>query len=187
MGQRRFAAPSWACQTTRGGSGGSHRIRAGCCSKARAFSPTDRCFSIISCTIAPSLAVYLRLNDEPVPATYGPSADDRLGFRTAAPARCPDITPTSRVAPGRRLDAAPRHADEPQRRCQYRLGTNSRPHSSQRKGSWRSQQLHNENPVSRGSIARDAGWCRTGRALLLIGGHGPTTAVELQRASSSPS
>jgi hypothetical protein len=26
------------------------------------------------------LGVYLRLNDEPVPATYGPSADDRLGF-----------------------------------------------------------------------------------------------------------
>jgi uncharacterized damage-inducible protein DinB len=26
------------------------------------------------------LGVYLRLNEEPVPATYGPSADDRLGF-----------------------------------------------------------------------------------------------------------
>jgi uncharacterized damage-inducible protein DinB len=26
------------------------------------------------------LGVYLRLNDEPVPATYGPSADDKLGF-----------------------------------------------------------------------------------------------------------
>jgi uncharacterized damage-inducible protein DinB len=26
------------------------------------------------------LGVYLRLNDTPVPATYGPSADDRLGF-----------------------------------------------------------------------------------------------------------
>ena len=26
------------------------------------------------------LGVYLRLNDEPVPATYGPSADDTLGF-----------------------------------------------------------------------------------------------------------
>jgi uncharacterized damage-inducible protein DinB len=26
------------------------------------------------------LGVYLRLNDEPVPSTYGPSADDRLGF-----------------------------------------------------------------------------------------------------------
>jgi uncharacterized damage-inducible protein DinB len=26
------------------------------------------------------LGIYLRLNDEPVPATYGPSADDRLGF-----------------------------------------------------------------------------------------------------------
>ena len=26
------------------------------------------------------LGVYLRLNDRPVPATYGPSADDRLGF-----------------------------------------------------------------------------------------------------------
>ena len=26
------------------------------------------------------LGVYLRLNDEPVPPTYGPSADDRLGF-----------------------------------------------------------------------------------------------------------
>ncbi len=26
------------------------------------------------------LGVYLRLNNEPVPATYGPSADDRLGF-----------------------------------------------------------------------------------------------------------
>jgi uncharacterized damage-inducible protein DinB len=26
------------------------------------------------------LGVYLRLNDQPVPATYGPSADDRLGF-----------------------------------------------------------------------------------------------------------
>ena len=26
------------------------------------------------------LGVYLRLNDEPVPATYGPSADDRMGF-----------------------------------------------------------------------------------------------------------
>lgn len=26
------------------------------------------------------LGVYLRLNSEPVPATYGPSADDRLGF-----------------------------------------------------------------------------------------------------------
>ncbi len=26
------------------------------------------------------LGVYLRLNDEPVPATYGPSADERLGF-----------------------------------------------------------------------------------------------------------
>jgi uncharacterized damage-inducible protein DinB len=26
------------------------------------------------------LGVYLRMNDEPVPATYGPSADDRLGF-----------------------------------------------------------------------------------------------------------
>jgi uncharacterized damage-inducible protein DinB len=26
------------------------------------------------------LGVYLRLNDKPVPATYGPSADDRLGF-----------------------------------------------------------------------------------------------------------
>jgi uncharacterized damage-inducible protein DinB len=26
------------------------------------------------------LGVYLRLNDEPVPAVYGPSADERLGF-----------------------------------------------------------------------------------------------------------
>ncbi len=26
------------------------------------------------------LGVYLRLNDVPVPATYGPSADDRMGF-----------------------------------------------------------------------------------------------------------
>ncbi len=26
------------------------------------------------------LGVWLRLNDEPVPATYGPSADDRMGF-----------------------------------------------------------------------------------------------------------
>lgn len=26
------------------------------------------------------LGVYLRLNDQPVPATYGPSADDRMGF-----------------------------------------------------------------------------------------------------------
>jgi uncharacterized damage-inducible protein DinB len=26
------------------------------------------------------LGVYLRLNEEPVPSTYGPSADDRLGF-----------------------------------------------------------------------------------------------------------
>lgn len=26
------------------------------------------------------LGVYLRLNDQPVPATYGPSADDTLGF-----------------------------------------------------------------------------------------------------------
>jgi uncharacterized damage-inducible protein DinB len=26
------------------------------------------------------LGIYLRLNDEPVPATYGPSADDRLGL-----------------------------------------------------------------------------------------------------------
>ena len=26
------------------------------------------------------LGVYLRLNEEPVPATYGPSADERLGF-----------------------------------------------------------------------------------------------------------
>ena len=26
------------------------------------------------------LGVYLRLNDTPLPATYGPSADDRLGF-----------------------------------------------------------------------------------------------------------
>jgi uncharacterized damage-inducible protein DinB len=26
------------------------------------------------------LGVYLRLTDEPVPATYGPSADDRMGF-----------------------------------------------------------------------------------------------------------
>jgi uncharacterized damage-inducible protein DinB len=26
------------------------------------------------------LGVYLRLNDKPVPPTYGPSADDRLGF-----------------------------------------------------------------------------------------------------------
>src|SRR5215510_9551361 len=26
------------------------------------------------------LGVYLRLNDTPVPSTYGPSADDRLGF-----------------------------------------------------------------------------------------------------------
>jgi uncharacterized damage-inducible protein DinB len=26
------------------------------------------------------LGVYLRLNDEPVPSTYGPSADERLGF-----------------------------------------------------------------------------------------------------------
>jgi uncharacterized damage-inducible protein DinB len=26
------------------------------------------------------LGVYLRLNDEPVPALYGPSADDRMGF-----------------------------------------------------------------------------------------------------------
>jgi uncharacterized damage-inducible protein DinB len=26
------------------------------------------------------LGVYLRLNDKPVPATYGPSADDKLGF-----------------------------------------------------------------------------------------------------------
>jgi len=26
------------------------------------------------------LGVYLRLTDTPVPATYGPSADDRLGF-----------------------------------------------------------------------------------------------------------
>jgi uncharacterized damage-inducible protein DinB len=26
------------------------------------------------------LGVYLRLNDTPLPATYGPSADDRMGF-----------------------------------------------------------------------------------------------------------
>ena len=26
------------------------------------------------------LGVYLRLNEKPVPATYGPSADDTLGF-----------------------------------------------------------------------------------------------------------
>jgi uncharacterized damage-inducible protein DinB len=26
------------------------------------------------------LGVYLRLNDQPVPSTYGPSADDRMGF-----------------------------------------------------------------------------------------------------------
>jgi uncharacterized damage-inducible protein DinB len=26
------------------------------------------------------LGVYLRLNDVPLPATYGPSADDRMGF-----------------------------------------------------------------------------------------------------------
>ena len=26
------------------------------------------------------LGVYLRLNDEPVPPLYGPSADDRMGF-----------------------------------------------------------------------------------------------------------
>jgi uncharacterized damage-inducible protein DinB len=26
------------------------------------------------------LGVYLRLNDKPVPSTYGPSADDTLGF-----------------------------------------------------------------------------------------------------------
>jgi uncharacterized damage-inducible protein DinB len=26
------------------------------------------------------LGVYLRLNDVPVPATFGPSADDRMGF-----------------------------------------------------------------------------------------------------------
>ena len=26
------------------------------------------------------LGVYLRLNETPVPATYGPSADDRMGF-----------------------------------------------------------------------------------------------------------
>jgi uncharacterized damage-inducible protein DinB len=26
------------------------------------------------------LGIYLRLNDTPVPATYGPSADDRMGF-----------------------------------------------------------------------------------------------------------
>jgi len=26
------------------------------------------------------LGVYLRLNDQPLPATYGPSADDRMGF-----------------------------------------------------------------------------------------------------------
>jgi uncharacterized damage-inducible protein DinB len=26
------------------------------------------------------LGVYLRLNDKPVPATYGPSADDKMGF-----------------------------------------------------------------------------------------------------------
>ena len=26
------------------------------------------------------LGVYLRLNEKPVPATYGPSADDRMGF-----------------------------------------------------------------------------------------------------------
>jgi uncharacterized damage-inducible protein DinB len=26
------------------------------------------------------LGVYLRLNDKPLPATYGPSADDRMGF-----------------------------------------------------------------------------------------------------------
>jgi uncharacterized damage-inducible protein DinB len=26
------------------------------------------------------LGVYLRLNDKPVPSTYGPSADDRMGF-----------------------------------------------------------------------------------------------------------
>jgi uncharacterized damage-inducible protein DinB len=26
------------------------------------------------------LGIYLRLNDKPVPATYGPSADDRMGF-----------------------------------------------------------------------------------------------------------
>jgi uncharacterized damage-inducible protein DinB len=26
------------------------------------------------------LGVYLRLNDKPVPATYGPSADDTMGF-----------------------------------------------------------------------------------------------------------
>ena len=26
------------------------------------------------------LGVYLRLNDQPVPATYGPSADDKMGF-----------------------------------------------------------------------------------------------------------
>jgi uncharacterized damage-inducible protein DinB len=26
------------------------------------------------------LGVYLRLNETPVPATYGPSADDKMGF-----------------------------------------------------------------------------------------------------------
>jgi uncharacterized damage-inducible protein DinB len=26
------------------------------------------------------LGVYLRLNEKPVPATYGPSADDKMGF-----------------------------------------------------------------------------------------------------------
>ena len=26
------------------------------------------------------LGVYLRLNEKPVPSTYGPSADDRMGF-----------------------------------------------------------------------------------------------------------
>ena len=33
------------------------------------------------------LGVYLRLNSEPVPATYGPSADETLGFRTRASSR----------------------------------------------------------------------------------------------------
>src|SRR5262245_18736953 len=31
------------------------------------------------------LGVYLRLNSEPVPATYGPSADETLGFRRGFP------------------------------------------------------------------------------------------------------
>jgi uncharacterized damage-inducible protein DinB len=50
------------------------------------------------------LGVYLRLNSEPVPATYGPSADDRLGFNAG---------PSERMGCSRRSPIPNRPSDPP--------------------------------------------------------------------------